>query len=135
LETVAHVGENLLSRLRDGEITLTPEITTVLLQMVDAIRQMLQSIDLSGSKGESNDEELVQTLTRLQNGAAKPAAESKEASGVPVAGLEERQPAPAEGESTQAEAAESMSETQTLGSSESRQDGAELKELTAKFKF
>ena len=27
LESVAHVGESLLSRLRDGVLTLTPEIT------------------------------------------------------------------------------------------------------------
>jgi len=39
LESVAHVGENLLSRLRDGELALNPEITTALLRMVDAIRQ------------------------------------------------------------------------------------------------
>jgi chemotaxis protein histidine kinase CheA len=78
---VAHVGENLLSRLCDGEIALTPGITTALLQMVDAIRQVLQSIDVSGSEGERNDEELVQTLTRLQHGAAKPAEESHEMEG------------------------------------------------------
>ena len=72
LESVAHVGENLLSRLGDGEIALTPEITTALWQMVDAIRQMLQSIDSTGNEGERNDEALVQTLARLQQGAAKP---------------------------------------------------------------
>lgn len=51
LEAVAHVGENLLSRLRDGELVLNPEVTIVLLQMVDAVRQMLQSIEANGSEG------------------------------------------------------------------------------------
>ena len=102
LESVAHAAENLLSWLPDGEIALTPEITTALLQMVDAIRQMLQSIDVSGSEGERNDEELVQTLTRLQHGAAKPAAESHEAAGVPAAAPEEQPPVPSEGKVTQA---------------------------------
>ena len=69
LESVAHVGENLLSKLRDGHIKLTPEITTVLLQMVDAIRQMLQAIEAQGSEGERNDQELIGTLTRLQQTA------------------------------------------------------------------
>lgn len=98
---MAHVGENLLSRLRDGEIALTPGIPTALLQMVDAIRQVLQSIDVSGSEGERNDEELVQTLTRLQHGAAKPAEESHEMASVPEAPVEEPPPLSAEGETTQ----------------------------------
>src|ERR1700752_6234 len=41
LEKVAHVGENLLTRLRDQLLTLTPEITTALLALVDAVRQIL----------------------------------------------------------------------------------------------
>ena len=44
LEAVAHVGENLLTRLRDRQLVLTPEITTALLSMVDAVRQMLREI-------------------------------------------------------------------------------------------
>jgi two-component system, chemotaxis family, sensor kinase CheA len=66
LESVAHVGENLLSKLRDGAVLLTPEIATVLLQMVDAIRQMLQAIDTSGNEGERDDQELINTLTKFQ---------------------------------------------------------------------
>jgi two-component system chemotaxis sensor kinase CheA len=69
LECVAHVGESLLSRLRDGELALNPKITTALLQMVDAIRQMLQSIEANGNEGERKDEELIKTLTRLQRSA------------------------------------------------------------------
>jgi two-component system chemotaxis sensor kinase CheA len=65
LESVAHVGENLLSKLRDRELTLSLEITTALLQMVDAIRQMLASVEAIGNEGERNDRELIKTLTRL----------------------------------------------------------------------
>ncbi|MGO9123696.1 MAG: chemotaxis protein CheA, partial [Terriglobales bacterium] len=66
LEKVAHVGENLLTRLRDGQLTLNPELTTALLGMVDAVRQMLGSIEVSGSEGERDDSKLIATLTRLQ---------------------------------------------------------------------
>ena len=66
LEAVAHVGENLLSRLRDRQLTLTPEITTALLNMVDAIRQMLSQIETAGQEGERDDSLLIATLTRLQ---------------------------------------------------------------------
>ena len=78
LESVAHVGENLLSKLRDGELALNPEMTTVLLAMVDAIRQMLASVEAIGNEGERNDQELIQSLTRLlQGSAAAPKAEAK----------------------------------------------------------
>ena len=44
LEAVAHVGENLLARLRDGLIVMTPLTTDVLLRMVDTIRALLDRI-------------------------------------------------------------------------------------------
>src|SRR6202167_1033644 len=70
LEKVAHVGENLLSRLRDGLLTLNPEITTALLGMVDAVRQMLKEIGLTGQDGDADYPEFRETLTRLQTPAA-----------------------------------------------------------------
>src|SRR6476659_3850472 len=51
LEEVTHVGENMLSRLRDGELELTPTRTSVLLQMVDTVRALLASIEASGGEG------------------------------------------------------------------------------------
>ncbi len=72
LESVTHVGESLLARLRDGLLTLTSEITTALLSMVDAVRQMLGNIDKTGGEGERNDQELIATLTRLLQPKAEP---------------------------------------------------------------
>jgi len=70
LEKVAHVGENLLTRLRDGQLTLNPELTTALLGMVDAVRQMLKEIQSTGQDGEVDYPELRETLTRLQQAGA-----------------------------------------------------------------
>jgi two-component system, chemotaxis family, sensor kinase CheA len=70
LEKVAHVGENLLTRLRDGHLILDPEITTGLLAMVDAVRQMLKEIESSGQDGDVDYPELRETLTRLQTPTA-----------------------------------------------------------------
>jgi len=72
LEKVAHVGENLLTRLRDGQLVLNPEITTALLGMVDAVRQMLKEIESTGRDGEIDYPELRDTLTRLQQSAEGP---------------------------------------------------------------
>jgi two-component system chemotaxis sensor kinase CheA len=56
----------LLSKLRDGVLQLNPDITTALLKLVDAIREMLESIERSGVEGEREDAELIETLTALQ---------------------------------------------------------------------
>jgi two-component system, chemotaxis family, sensor kinase CheA len=76
LEKVAHVGENLLTRLRDGQITLTPEITTALLSMVDAVRQMLKEIQSTGHDGEADYPELRELLTALQSPGSKDSGNS-----------------------------------------------------------
>ena len=73
LESVAHVGERLLSRLRDGEIRLTTEITSALLAMVDAVRQMLASVEATGGDGDGDYTALIEVLTRLQ--ASEPVQE------------------------------------------------------------
>ncbi|MGY1740536.1 MULTISPECIES: chemotaxis protein CheW [unclassified Blastococcus] len=51
LEEVTHVGENMLSRLRDGALELTPARTSVLLRMVDTVRSLLGSIEATGGEG------------------------------------------------------------------------------------
>jgi two-component system chemotaxis sensor kinase CheA len=85
LESVAHVSENLLSKLRDGEMQLTPEITTALLQMVDTIRQMLESIEHHGREGERDDSKLIERLTALQRKGKGGSAKVEEKAAAPPA--------------------------------------------------
>src|ERR1019366_9989433 len=66
LEKVAHAGESLLSRLRDGKISLVPELTSGLLSMVDAIRAILAEIQCTGQDGKVSYPELIETLNLLQ---------------------------------------------------------------------
>jgi len=58
LESLGHIGENLLDSLRAGKKKLTPEITNVLLKMSDAIRELLQLIESTGSSGDNQYEDL-----------------------------------------------------------------------------
>ncbi len=67
LESVAHVGENLLSLLRDGEMKLDPELISGLLAMVDAIREMLRQIEASASDGDKDYSALIEQLSTLKN--------------------------------------------------------------------
>ncbi|HET6562026.1 MAG TPA: chemotaxis protein CheA [Marmoricola sp.] len=76
LESVTHVGESLLSRLRDGQMKLDPQITTVLLEMVDAVRELLASIEENGTEGDNDYADLVARLHRILDGErAEPVAE------------------------------------------------------------
>lgn len=73
LEKVTHVGESLLSRLRDGELSLTPEMTSALLEMVDAVRQILGSIESDGGEGDGDYSAIAQQLSaHLTGGPAAP---------------------------------------------------------------
>ena len=68
MEAVAHVGENLLSKLRDAVLTVNPEIASALLATVDAVRFMLGQIEKTGQPGEKDFSDLVNLLARLSDG-------------------------------------------------------------------
>jgi two-component system chemotaxis sensor kinase CheA len=72
LEKVAHAGESLLSLLRDGKVSLTADLTSGLLSMVDAIRTILSAIQASGQDGKEEYLDLIDTLKRLQQSGRKP---------------------------------------------------------------
>jgi len=65
LEAIAHGGENLLSKMRDGMLPLNTEITSGLLRMVDAIRQILHLIEASGTEGDAEYQEVIRMLAEL----------------------------------------------------------------------
>jgi two-component system chemotaxis sensor kinase CheA len=74
LESVTHVGENLLARLRDGKLSMTPLTTDVLLAMVDTVRELLASIEDNGTEGDVDVTEVVARITAVLDGtAAEPA--------------------------------------------------------------
>ncbi len=88
LERIAHAGESLLSRLRDGKLSLTQEFTTGLLAMVDAIRTMLGEIQSTKQDGNETYAELTESLNRLQ--LQGPDASPKSADGPLATGAREK---------------------------------------------
>ncbi|MGK2959533.1 MAG: chemotaxis protein CheA [Acidimicrobiales bacterium] len=68
LEAVTHAGENLLSALREGELTINPSIASGLLALGDATREMLASVEATGAEGNGDYSELVVRLTALRAG-------------------------------------------------------------------
>jgi two-component system chemotaxis sensor kinase CheA len=68
LEAVSHVGENLLSRMREGLLVINPAIAGALLATVDVVRRMLGEIESTGAPEERDYSDLIQLLDRLKDG-------------------------------------------------------------------
>ncbi len=49
LEALSHAGESLLGHLRDRKRKVTPDISAALMEMVDALRSVMQAIERTGS--------------------------------------------------------------------------------------
>lgn len=62
LESLAHSGEHLLSKLRDGKLEVSAGTTSLLLRLADAIRDMLKRVETSGSDSGEGFEELKENL-------------------------------------------------------------------------
>lgn len=73
LESMAHAGESLLAKIRDGELQLTGPMVSELLVLVDRIRAVLKQIEESGQEGVESFDGLRARLLALaagDNGAA-----------------------------------------------------------------
>ena len=68
IESVAHVGESLLSLLREGKLTFNPEMIKALLEYSDALKEMLQCLEQTGQQSAVDYSALTQKLQALQSG-------------------------------------------------------------------
>ena len=100
LGAIAHSGEHLLGKLRDGKLRLDGPVAAVLYAMVDAIRSILQAIEATGTEGDSDYRDLSRSLAAVaeQPQAAAPeaaaAAPPAQPVAVPVAVAPPEPPAP-----------------------------------------
>lgn len=90
LQALAHAGENLLSKLRDGVLTLNPEIGSALLAAVDGMRQMLTAIASTGQDGEETFSEVIEALQRLHSSAPAPSQPASPPSVPPIGAVAAR---------------------------------------------
>ncbi|BEL11142.1 hybrid sensor histidine kinase/response regulator [Actinoplanes sichuanensis] len=90
LEKLAHAGESLLSRLRDGVQPVTPETITVLLLCIDGVRSILSSIEENGSEAEVDIESMIVRIKAQMDAPtdAAPAAAAPTADAAPAAEAE-----------------------------------------------
>jgi len=101
LQAVAHASESLLSRLRGGELQFSPSIATALLQVVDAIGEILAQIEASGDEGDGDYAPLTAELERLRDtGDHGTTSSLPPISEFPTASSVAQTPVPAEPDST-----------------------------------
>ena len=68
LEKVAHHGENVLGRFRDGDLEVTPEYVTLIFESIDVIKEIVKNIEETGSEGDGDDTPLIKKLDAAYEG-------------------------------------------------------------------
>lgn len=87
LEAVAHAGETLLGRFRDGSRAPDSAAVTLVLEALDRIKMILAAIETGGTEPEGDDHNLIERLEALAEGRTVAAP-------VQTAPLQEREPEP-----------------------------------------
>jgi two-component system, chemotaxis family, sensor kinase CheA len=83
LESVAHAGENILGKLRDGEMVASAEAVTAVLECLDRIRSIMSDLEANGSEPEGDDSTLIQRLNHIADGGTVPEAAAPAAPAAP----------------------------------------------------
>ncbi|WP_096703285.1 chemotaxis protein CheW [Magnetospirillum sp. 15-1] len=68
LEHVAHAGENVLGKFRDGELEVTPDAVTLILQSIDRIKLILGHLEQNECEPEGSDDDLIERLNAMAEG-------------------------------------------------------------------
>lgn len=81
LEAVAHAGETLLGKFRDGELAVSPPMVTLVLEAIDQIKVLLESLEETGAEPAGEDSALISKLEDAAmgklEGAVQPDAPQK----------------------------------------------------------
>lgn len=84
LEAVAHAGENVLGKIRDGKLHVTPHTITLILEAIDCIKTILSYLENEGKEPSGDDGELIQRLNACAEGE-EPVAEAMPEPAAPAA--------------------------------------------------
>ena len=70
LERVAHAAENVLGRVRDGVLPVTPDLITAVLGSLDRIKLIVAGLASNGLEPEGADADLILNLDAISEGRA-----------------------------------------------------------------
>ncbi len=86
LESVAHAGENVLGKVRDGELEVTADAVSLILECLDRIRSIMSDLEATGSEPQGDDSGLIKRLNAFADGGSA-AAPAPVAPAAPVASV------------------------------------------------
>jgi two-component system chemotaxis sensor kinase CheA len=84
LESVAHAGENVLGKVRDGELEVTPQAVSLILECLDRIRTLMGDLESTGSEPAGDDSDLIKRLNAFAEGGSSAAAAAPAAAAEPA---------------------------------------------------
>src|SRR5471030_2778804 len=68
LESVAHAAENVLDKVRDGELTVSPAAVSLILESLDCIKMIMGELEAKESEPAGDDANLIPRLNLLASG-------------------------------------------------------------------
>ncbi|HVJ51983.1 MAG TPA: chemotaxis protein CheW [Aliidongia sp.] len=89
LESTAHASENVLGRIRDGKLEVTPVAISLILKSLDRIKMLLGALEVTEQEPEGNDRDLIEQLNALAEGRNAEVAEPVAIEAPPVAAAPE----------------------------------------------
>ncbi len=100
LEKIAHAGENVMSKFRDGELEVTPPAVTLIFEAIDQIKEILSYIEENEVEPEGSDADIISRLNLAAEGQLAESSSSddiveEEVEAVVEAPVEEKKAAPA----------------------------------------
>ena len=68
LEAVAHAAENVLGKIRDGQLVVTPVAISLILSSLDRIKMLLATLEATEAEPDGNDADLIAQLNAFADG-------------------------------------------------------------------
>ncbi|GIU67838.1 hybrid sensor histidine kinase/response regulator [Candidatus Phycosocius spiralis] len=68
LQFLAHAGETLLGKFRDGTLVATPDQVQLVLESIDRIKEILAGLEANGTEPQGDDRDLIGALERAAEG-------------------------------------------------------------------
>ncbi|MDO8420940.1 MAG: chemotaxis protein CheW [Parvibaculum sp.] len=88
LESVAHAAEDVLGRVRDGELVVTPEGVSLVLAALDRIKELIDCLGQVGEEPQGSDDDVIDALHLLASGKSFSVVVEEEAGAGAFDGIE-----------------------------------------------